>query len=574
MFTTDDVAGSAGTFGGRFRSVSTTGNVPDDCKRKPEVPYTVKGVGMRHVTQRNAPTVVNAGFNHRNFWDLRASHIFNGRNPFGERDPGAFVWIRKTATSVAKQRLALANASLASQAVGPPLDSTEMSCAGRTFADIGRRLLGRRALELQEVHPEDSVLGAHRQLFGEGLVWTYETLIQSAFNSRYWDVDLPENKRKRLFGKPAKGAPYTMTEANFSMFFGLAVKLYVDTLVSDQTPFDSERTKTPDEYGNYYPKALNGQQRRGLKLFLDAHCGNCHTGPTLSTAAHPKVIGSYNPEIPADKNYAARTFYSMVDRRVLDKGFGLIDRAAANTSVTGTVQDPGIGGKDPFGHPLSFAAQYTELLKGNKNKVIDPFGAKPCNFSNINALFTNDFKPGELASHSDNGCSPYRLDSAFKPKPGVAKLEDKKPDHGRLRSGVGGAFKIPTLRNVELTGPYMHNGSMSTLEQVVEFYRRGGNFANRELVTDSVFNQQEFIFSKRDAADLVAFLKSLTDERVRWEKAPFDHPSLLVPHGGYITRPDANKLAQDRFLEVPAVGRTGRTKTQGPLKPYAQLLLP
>ncbi len=40
------------------------------------------------------------------------------------------------------------------------------------------------------------------------------------------------------------------------------------------------------------------------------------------------------------------------------------------------------------------------------------------------------------------------------------------------------AFKIPSLRNIELTGPYMHNGSMASLEQVMEFYSRHGNFKN------------------------------------------------------------------------------------------------
>jgi cytochrome c peroxidase len=41
---------------------------------------------------------------------------------------------------------------------------------------------------------------------------------------------------------------------------------------------------------------------------------------------------------------------------------------------------------------------------------------------------------------------------------------------------VSGAFQIPGLRNVELTGPYFHNGGQATLEQVVEFYTRGGDF--------------------------------------------------------------------------------------------------
>ena len=53
----------------------------------------------------------------------------------------------------------------------------------------------------------------------------------------------------------------------------------------------------------------------------------------------------------------------------------------------------------------------------------------------------------------------------------VAAIQN--PD-GRL--GISGAFKTPGIRNVEFTGPYFHNGGQATLEQVVEFYNRGGDF--------------------------------------------------------------------------------------------------
>ena len=43
------------------------------------------------------------------------------------------------------------------------------------------------------------------------------------------------------------------------------------------------------------------------------------------------------------------------------------------------------------------------------------------------------------------------------------------------RDAIDGAFKVPSLRNVELTGPYFHNGGQATLEQVIQFYNRGGD---------------------------------------------------------------------------------------------------
>jgi hypothetical protein len=154
----------------------------------------------------------------------------------------------------------------------------------------------------------------------------------------------------------------------------------------------------------------------------------------------------------------------------------------------------------------------------------------------------------------------------------VLQQEIKKKQQGRALAAVKGAFKVPSLRNVELTGPYMHNGSMLTLEQVVDFYFRGGNFNNPHHFATVVFPQG---ISHAERADLVAFLKSLTDERVRWEKAPFDHPQLVVPHGHQETaNPQNLTLAKDNFLSVPAVGKYGRSRLLGPLKPIQSYLKP
>jgi cytochrome c peroxidase len=90
-----------------------------------------------------------------------------------------------------------------------------------------------------------------------------------------------------------------------------------------------------------------------------------------------------------------------------------------------------------------------------------------------------------------------------------------------------GKFKIPSLRDAELTGPYFHKGKFLTLRQVVEFYNRGGDFANPEI--DSQI--RPLGLSSTDKDDLVSFLLSLTDERVRFERAPFDHPQLSPPNG-------------------------------------------
>jgi cytochrome c peroxidase len=68
-----------------------------------------------------------------------------------------------------------------------------------------------------------------------------------------------------------------------------------------------------------------------------------------------------------------------------------------------------------------------------------------------------------------------------------------------------GAFRTPGLRNVAKTGPYMHDGSLKTLKEVVEFYEGGGS-SNAQLDKEI----KELKLSAQDKADLVAFLESLT----------------------------------------------------------------
>jgi hypothetical protein len=66
--------------------------------------------------------------------------------------------------------------------------------------------------------------------------------------------------------------------------------------------------------------------------------------------------------------------------------------------------------------------------------------------------------------------------------------------------------------------------------QVVEFYNRGGDFPN-ENRADLAPDISPIGLDETEKENLVAFLLSLTDERVRYEKAPFDHPSLCLPNG-------------------------------------------
>ncbi len=139
-----------------------------------------------------------------------------------------------------------------------------------------------------------------------------------------------------------------------------------------------------------------------------------------------------------------------------------------------------------------------------------------------------------------------------------------------------GVFKSPALRNVELTGPYFHDGSQATLEQVVAFYGRGGDFPGDGNLGPGM---NRINMNANDRLAIVALMKALTGESVKFERAPFDHPSLCVPVGhaesapGVLMVDDSSSAtrfsAVDRWALVPAVGREGNS---APLQTFEELL--
>jgi cytochrome c peroxidase len=117
----------------------------------------------------------------------------------------------------------------------------------------------------------------------------------------------------------------------------------------------------------------------------------------------------------------------------------------------------------------------------------------------------------EIAFHNTG---LYNIDrkGAYPPdNTGVYEITDKTSDMGR--------FKAPTLRNIALTAPYMHDGSIATLEEVIEHYRVGGRIIESGKYQGIGKNNphkssfiQGFDLTLAEKSDLLAFLRSLTDE--------------------------------------------------------------
>lgn len=582
----DDVVGSAGSFGGSFKAIDYEA-AHDLCVRSPDGQAQLGGIGARRVTQRQAPSVINAVFNHKLMWDGRANNIFNGSSAWGPRDATAGVWV-DDAAGLRRVALALSNSALASQAMLAPIDERETSCTGRTLADVGRKLLYRDALSNQMVHPTDSVLGPYArgaQASGtNGLTLTYYELVTQSFNPKYW-----RSKQRGPFGKSAVAGnatmrqAYSQVESNFPMFFGLALQLYQSTLVSDDSPFD----RSPRNASNL-PTGLTPEQLRGLQVFRTAHCALCHTGPAFTTAAidlHAPLVASH-PWAFGDSNFRNTTSSNVVARIAGTKGFGFVDTGFAASGVAQDGWDPGLAGLDSNSQAWSYAAQYLQYLAGNAAAVKDARvkDVRPCDLASAIALNTAVTYPFMFSrvqglvpqSQATTGC--LRPTYTWLPTPAAAAAELTNPASKRMLAVTDAAFKIPGLRNVELTGPFMHNGSMATLEQVIEFYARGGNFKGASMQFGTVFGQGLLQGDPQARADLKSFLESLTDERVRYERAPFDHPELKVWHGhtGDRTRITAtnalgHNLGQDEVLVVPAIGAGGRST---PLLPFSAYLAP
>ena len=335
------------------------------------------------VTGMHSPVTVNAVFHERLFWDGRARSKFNGVNIHGddldrEDYPKIFV---NSGSGVEAIEFSIEHAALASQSTGPALSAVEMSCAGRTWPDIGKKMLVRKPLAEQITSQSDSVLGSYVGDDGKfaGDI-TYRDMVYAAFQDKY------------VSDLPAGDTGLTVEQANFSLYWGIALNLYQGTLVSDDAPWD--------RYMRGDSSAVSASAKRGHEVFNgEGACYHCHRDAETSNAA---------------------------------------------------------------------------ITNGGNSKQ----------FANI----------------------------------GVRPVQENR---GIRR----GQHKSSSVRNAELSNPFMWNGGQLTLRQLVRFYNKGGDFRGKHNELDPLG------LSNRQERDLVSFMLALTDDRVRCDAGKFDHPSLELEHG-------------------------------------------
>ena len=188
----------------------------------------------------------------------------------------------------------------------------------------------------------------------------------------------------------------------------------------------------------------------------------------------------------------------------------------------------------------------------------------------VGALLNNGGRGGPPNAGTDTGFSRTGV-SPVNADIGLGGVDDFGSPLSRNPNApnVQGAFKTPGLRNVEFTGPYFHNGGQATLEQVVEFYNRGGDFPAGGLGPDV----RRLNLNANDRASLVAFMKALSDDRVKYQRAPFDHPAFCVPNGHKpIVQVNDSRFtlsADENWVSIPATGKSG---VEVPLQTFSELL--
>lgn len=157
--------------------------------------------------------------------------------------------------------------------------------------------------------------------------------------------------------------------------------------------------------------------------------------------------------------------------------------------------------RTPFDLDVAGITQLTQQQQRGRGV----FNASSCNVCHAGTLFTDN-------TFRNIGVRPAGEDT------GRFQVTGNQQDVGE--------FRVPSLRNVSLRGSFFHNGQFTTLQQVVAFYNRGGDFRNEPNVPQNLI--RPLGLGPGQQADLVAFLQALTDPRVAAESAPFDRPMLYI----------------------------------------------
>jgi cytochrome c peroxidase len=317
----------------------------------------------------------------------------------------------------------------------------------------------------------------------------------------------------------------------------------------------------------------------GRRLFYDRRlsvnqttsCATCHVQALAFTDGRPRSVGATGEIHPrgsmslVNTAYASRLTWAnpLLDRledqaltpmfgdNPIEMGMGgkeaqLVELLRADEEYARLVPRAFPGDADPFSvlnsvraiasftrSIVSFDARYDRYLAGdeaalNESEVrgMDLFFSEKLECFHCHGGFnftdssTHENDRVDRVGFHNNGLYNTDANGAYpSDNTGLYDMTGERRDMGR--------FKAPTLRNIAVTAPYMHDGSIATLEDVVAHYERGGRLIEEgDNAGDGLRSpyKSEFIrgfaITDEERADLIAFLQSLSDEAVlqgpRW----------------------------------------------------------
>jgi cytochrome c peroxidase len=307
-----------------------------------------------------------------------------------------------------------------------------------------------------------------------------------------------------------------------------------DGPVIPKGPVDNPYTPQKAELGYllYFDKRLSGDGT--------VSCASCHHPNHAFTDARPLPVGIKNQTVP-------RHSPTIINRAFSVEQFWDGRAPSLEEQAKGPMTSP-----IEMGNTLDNVVKTVRGIPGYRQRFRQAFGTEEITIDHIvKAIATFErcilsgnsdydrFKAGDksaLSSSAQNGMKIFfsnkaRCDSCHDginftngmfANIGVG-MDKPNPDLGRYnftkREDDKGAFKTPTVRDIARTGPYMHDGSMKTLEEVVEHYNKGG-IKNPWLHQ----NVRPLELKDQEKKDLVEFLKALTGEGWQHFKEPAQFP--------------------------------------------------
>ena len=326
------------------------------------------------------------------------------------------------------------------------------------------------------------------------------------------------------------------------------------TLFSSSSSGIHQRSITPPliELGRllFFDPVLSSNNRRA--------CASCHDPKKMFTDGLPLGMaidheGTLKRNTPTVINavFSRRFFYDLRALRISDVVTHVItDEQEFHSSLVDVVGrlrqsdeyvhlfekatgSSGPAAIDPTNVSLALAAYLTTLVSFNspmdrylrgENVTISPsqrrgfhlfMGKAVCASCHFPPTYAGYVPPTFLESESEVIGVPLRRDTSNAiPDPDVGRAGGIVRENATIYRG---SFKTPTLRNVERTAPYFHNGAYATLHQVVDFYHRGGGAGIGIDLPHQTLPFDRLDLSRQDITDLVAFMEALTDTSLNVE---------------------------------------------------------